>query len=68
MRRRNSHSDFVVFFCCVDEILICSDGFHKEIPLPLLLEKLRKEEIFHIDNEKFVDNHTLIYFKIDNEK
>ena len=51
-----------------DEILICSDGFHKEIPLSLLLEKLRKEEIFRIDNEKFVDNHTLIYFRIDNDE
>ena len=51
-----------------DEVLICSDGFHKEIPLPILLEKLRIEEDFRIDNEKFIDNHTLIYFKIDNEE
>ena len=48
-----------------DEILICSDGFHKEIPLPILLEKLRSEDSFHIDNEKFIDNHTLIYVKLD---
>lgn len=48
-----------------DEILICSDGFHKEIPLPILLEKLRSEDSFHIDNEKFTDNHTLIYIKLD---
>lgn len=48
-----------------DEVLICSDGIHKEIPLPLLLEKLRTEDNFHIDNEKFVDNHTLIYLKLD---
>ena len=48
-----------------DEILICSDGFHKEIPLPVLLEKLRSEDSFHIDNEKFIDNHTLIYIKLD---
>ena len=48
-----------------DEILICSDGFHKEIPLPILLEKLRLDNSFHIDNEKFTDNHTLIYIKLD---
>lgn len=48
-----------------DEILICSDGFHKEIPLPILLEKLHSEDSFHIDNEKFIDNHTLIYVKLD---
>lgn len=46
-----------------DEVLICSDGFHKEIPLPILLEKLRSEDTFSIDNEKFDDNHTLIYFR-----
>lgn len=50
-----------------DEILICSDGFHKEIPLPFLLEKLRTEDDFTIDNEKFIDNHSLIYFKLDSE-
>ena len=48
-----------------DEILICSDGFHKEIPLPILLEKLRSDDSFRIDNEKFTDNHTLIYIKLD---
>ena len=48
-----------------DEILICSDGFHKEIPIPILLEKLRSDNPFHIDNEKFSDNHTLIYIKLD---
>lgn len=48
-----------------DEVLICSDGFHKEIPLPFLLEKLRTEDDFSIDNEKFEDNHSLIYFKLD---
>lgn len=48
-----------------DEFLICSDGFHKEIPLPFLLEKLRHDEKFSIGNEKFTDNHTLIYFKRD---
>ena len=47
-----------------DEVLICSDGFHKEIPLPLLMEKLRSDDTFRIDNEKFIDNHTLIYFRI----
>lgn len=47
-----------------DEVLICSDGFHKEVPLPILLEKLRSEADFGIDNEKFDDNHTLIYFTI----
>lgn len=48
-----------------DEILICSDGFHNEIPIPILLEKLRSDNPFHIDNEKFSDNHTLIYIKLD---
>lgn len=48
-----------------DEVLICSDGFHKEIPLPFLLEKLRTEDNFSIDNEKFVDNHSLIYLQLD---
>ena len=50
-----------------DEILICSDGFHKEMPLPFLLEKLRTEDVFTIDNEKFIDNHSLIYLKLDSE-
>ena len=50
-----------------DEILICSDGFHKEMPLPFLLEKLRTEDDFTIDNEKFIDNHSLIYFKLDSK-
>ena len=48
-----------------DEVLLCSDGFHKEVPLPFLLEKLRTEDNFSIDNEKFMDNHSLIYFKLD---
>lgn len=48
-----------------DEVLLCSDGFHKEIPLPFLLEKLRTEDNFSIENEKFTDNHSLIYFKLD---
>lgn len=48
-----------------DEVLVCSDGIHKEIPIPFLLEKLRTEERFSLDNEKFEDNHTLIYAVID---
>ena len=48
-----------------DEVILCSDGFHKEVPLPFLLEKLRTEDNFSIDNEKFMDNHSLIYFKLD---
>ena len=48
-----------------DEILICSDGFHKEVPLPILMNKLRTEVNFHIDNEKIDDNHTLIYLNLD---
>lgn len=47
-----------------DEVLICSDGIHKEVPLPILLEKLRNESVFSIENEKFSDNHTLVYFRL----
>ncbi len=48
-----------------DEVLICSDGIHKEVPLFILLEKLRNESDFHMDNRKFTDNNTFIYFTID---
>ena len=45
-----------------DEILICSDGLYKKMPIDLVLMRLReKGKTFKIDGRKFDDNHSLIY-------
>ena len=45
-----------------DEILICSDGLYKDMPVEAVLLRIRKEgDAFKVDGNKFEDNHTLIY-------
>lgn len=45
-----------------DEILICSDGLYKDMPVESVLLRIRKEgDAFKVDGNKFEDNHTLIY-------
>ena len=45
-----------------DEILVCSDGLYKGLPVESILMRLRKgEEQFELDDEKFDDNYSLIY-------
>lgn len=48
-----------------DEILICTDGLYKDMPAELAVMKLREQgDSFSVDNEKFRDNHSLIYIKL----
>lgn len=48
-----------------DEILICSDGLYRGLPLNLVLSKLRNEgDSFSVDDNKFDDNHSLIYYVV----
>ena len=45
-----------------DEILVCSDGLYKGLPVETILMRLRKGiEQFELDDEKFEDNYSLIY-------
>lgn len=45
-----------------DEILVCSDGLYRNMPIDLALMKLRENgDAFKVDGRKFDDNHTLIY-------
>ncbi len=45
-----------------DEILVCSDGLYKGLPVESIPMRLRKgEEQFELDDEKFDDNYSLIY-------
>lgn len=45
-----------------DEILVCSDGLYRNMPVDLALMKLReKGDSFRLDGRKFDDNHSLIY-------
>lgn len=48
-----------------DEILICTDGVYNDCPVDYLAESIRKG-CFDIDkqNEKFDDNHSLIFITI----
>lgn len=45
-----------------DEILVCSDGLYRNMPVDLALMKLRENgNAFRVDGRKFDDNHSLIY-------
>ena len=55
----------VISLCKGDEILVCSDGLYRGLPLNLALSKLRNEgDSFCVDDEKFDDNHSLIYYVV----
>lgn len=48
-----------------DEIVICSDGLHKSLPIDVLLEMISTDTLALQDrNEDFDDNHSFIYVKI----
>lgn len=48
-----------------DELLICSDGLYKDMPVEIAIMKLRSEgDSFAVSNSKFEDNHSLIYATI----
>ena len=48
-----------------DEIVICSDGLHKSLPIDVLLEMINTDTLALQDrNEDFDDNHSFIYVKI----
>ena len=45
-----------------DEIVICSDGLHKSLPIDVLLEMINTDTLALQDrNEYFDDNHSFIY-------
>ncbi len=48
-----------------DEIVICSDGLHKSLPVDVLVEMINTDTLALKDrNEDFDDNHSFIYVKI----
>lgn len=48
-----------------DEIVICSDGLHKSLPIDVLLEMIYTDTLELKDrNEDFDDNHSFIYLQI----
>ena len=48
-----------------DDILICTDGLYKDMPAELAVIKLREQgHSFSVENDKFRDNHSLIYITI----
>lgn len=48
-----------------DEIVICSDGLHKSLPIDVLVDMINKDTFALKDrNEDFDDNHSFIYVKI----
>jgi len=48
-----------------DDILICTDGLYKDMPAELAIMKLREQgHAFSVDNDKFRDNHSLIYISL----
>lgn len=48
-----------------DEIMLCSDGLHKTIPVEVLLEMIHLDTLDLKDrNKDFDDNHSFIYIKI----
>lgn len=49
-----------------DEIMLCSDGLHKTMPIDVLLEMIHLGTLDLKDrNENFDDNHSFIYIKVD---
>lgn len=46
-----------------DEIILCSDGIHKEIPIESLLEMIHTNTL-HLETSEFDDNNSFIYLKI----
>ncbi|WP_289287942.1 protein phosphatase 2C domain-containing protein [uncultured Duncaniella sp.] len=48
-----------------DEIVICSDGLHKSLPIDVLVDMINKDTFALKDrNDDFDDNHSFIYVKI----
>ena len=48
-----------------DEIVICSDGLHKSLPIDVLVDMINKDTFALKDrNGDFDDNHSFIYVKI----
>lgn len=48
-----------------DEIVLCSDGLHKSLPIDVLLEMIHTDTLELKDrNEDFNDNHSFIYIQI----
>ena len=48
-----------------DEIVICSDGLHKSLPIDVLVDMINKDTFALKDrNADFDDNHSFIYVKI----
>lgn len=49
-----------------DEIMLCSDGLHKTMPIDVLLEMIHLGTLDLKDrNKNFDDNHSFIYIKVD---
>lgn len=48
-----------------DEFLLCTDGLYNDCPVDYLMESIRTNR-FDVDsqNERFADNHSLIYIKL----
>ena len=46
-----------------DEIILCSDGIHKEIPMDALIEMIHTNTL-QLDDSEFDDNNSFIYIRI----